>query len=134
MTRWKVGLSNGETFIEDHGPFARLAGKLSPWHKLKEYLAEKELKISSLCLTEGSRTINLPSMTDSPRFSFFANSAKPIAFEFGRAYGMDDNGANKDVFEVIEANYGDRFLQVWVDSKNSNNSWVLVSSKSIIDK
>lgn len=132
MTRWKVGLSTGENFTEGSEPFSFVPGQDSPWLKLKAYLKESGAKITSLSLIYNGRTYNLPSTSNNPKFSAFANNEKPHDFDFGRVYGMDDNGHNKDVFSVIEAFYTDKVLQLWIDEKNPNNTWVLVSNESII--
>lgn len=132
MTRWKVGLSNGHVFTEGTDPFSFVPGEDSPWLKLKAYLKESGARITALSLVYNGRTYNLPSNSNNPKFAAFANNEKPIDFDFGRVYGMDDNGYNKDVFAVIEAFYQDRVLQLWIDEKNQNNTWVLVTNESII--
>lgn len=129
MTRWKVGLSDGSVCTEGISPFNFVKGNLSPWLKLIESLKKNNLHITSLSITDGQKTFNLPSAGNNPKFAAFYNAEKPIGFNFHRAYGMDNNGENKDVFALATAIYETYELQLWVDENNTNNSWVLVRER-----
>lgn len=132
---WQAGLSNGETHTENKGRFIAAPEQLSPWLQLQQYLKENNLYITSLCLTDGRRTFNLPSAGKNPKFAAFANAPKPINYTYGKPFGIDlKPGAKMANFYAIEAEYPGLFLQLWVDQHNINNSWVLVSAQSIIKK
>ena len=125
MTRWKVGLSNGENFTEEVFPFEATIGVLSPWLRLRKYCQDHKLKITSLCLIEGGRTFNLPSASTNPKFKAFFDRPKPIDFNFGRPIGVTQ-GSKPELYAMIEAIYESYTLQLWVDENNTKNCWVLV--------
>lgn len=132
MTRWKVGLSNGESFIEGKGRFECIPNELSPWLKLQNYLKQNNLHITSLSLFNEHGTHNLPSAGKNPKFSPFANAEKPIAYNYFSYVGGDLRRVGVvDEFLVIEAIYQKYKLQIWVDKKNDNNSWVLVKEQNV---
>lgn len=124
MTRWKVGLSNGENFIEGVAPFERIKGEDSPWLKLLAYCKQNNIDMTSLCLIHGSRTFNLPSAGTNPKFKAFSTTKKPIGFDFGRPFSITQ-GEPRELFAMIVAIYDDHQLQLWVDERNPNNCWVL---------
>jgi hypothetical protein len=119
-----VGLSNGDNFIEGSKPFDIIPYELSPWLRLLQYLAEHDLSITSLSLIYKDRTFNLPSSGSNPKFKAFYDAKKPISYNFMRIVGGTP-GENTDLFAVIEAVYKDYSLQLWVDEKNPENTWVL---------
>jgi hypothetical protein len=124
---WKVSLSNGETIHESIGLYKKIEGDLSPWNKLLKYCDENDLVITSLSLwSRKGKTYNLPSSGKQPRFRFFIEAEKPVAYKMFRAYSSDSYG-DYEHYTVAEAEYTDgKKLQIWVDEKNTNNSWVLV--------
>lgn len=132
---WQAGLNNGETYTEGKGKFIHKPDTKSPWLQLQDYIKQNGLTITSLCLTDGRRTFNLPSAGKNPKFSQFANAEKPTNFVYGQPVGQDlKPGAKLHKFYLIEAQYTYFYLQLWVDAENTNNSWVLVSPQSIISK
>jgi hypothetical protein len=126
---WTVSLSNGETFAEGKGEFEIVEGALSPWLKLQDYLKESDVFITSLSLyTRDGMRWNIPSMGKNPKFKEFAEIEKPTGYRFFRKYGVDQTGPNtgvEDHYAVIEAVYGDRKIQTWVDD-STLNSWSLI--------
>ena len=126
--KWKVGLSDGTNFIEGESPFEKTRGELSPYLKLLQYLKEKELSITSLCITDGKKTFNLPSNGKNPKFRAFVNNQRPQGYNFFRMIGgnIGDGKGIREVFAVAEAIYSNYKLQLWVDEKNTDNCWVLV--------
>jgi hypothetical protein len=132
---FQVSLSNGETFFEDKGQFITIPGELSPWQRLINYITEKKLLITSLSLyTKDGRTFNLPSSGKNPKFRPFQVAEKPIDYNYCHYIAREHEIVDKkivgtvasDWFAMIEAIYPDYRLQVWVDEKNTKNSWVLV--------
>lgn len=129
MTRWKVGLSNGENFVEGNAPFEAIKGENSPWYKLQNYIKQNQLTITSLSLIHGSRTFNLPSLGNNPKFRAFYTDKKPISYDFGRPIGISKQG--NDLFARIQAIYDDYILELWVDEYNPQNCWVLVVQNEV---
>lgn len=132
---WQVSLSSGETFYEEKGDYISVPGQLSPWQRLQKYIVETKTEITSLSLyTNDGRTFNLPSSGKNPKFRPFSVSKKPIDYNMCRYLGQDiritgskqETIGSSDHFTVIEAIYPDYKLQVWVDEKNTRNSWTLV--------
>ena len=126
MTRWKVGLSNGENFTEGNAPFEAIANEDSPWLKLQKYLAENELKITSLSLIDGSRTFNLPSLGNNPKFQAFYTDVKPVSYNFGRPFSISST-KKQELFARIQAVYSDVILELWVDENRTDNCWVNIT-------
>lgn len=126
MTQWKVGLSNGTNFTENVVPFMVIEGELKPWKRLVKYVEENNLEITSLCLTDGKKTFNLPSGGNRPKFRAFQELEKPIGFNHFQMIGGHVNGGDQQLFTVIEAIYSNKKLQLWVDEQNTDNCWVLV--------
>ena len=123
--KWKVGVSDGKNYIEGNPPFEEIRNELSPWRKLLQYLKENNLKITSMCITDGKRTFNLPSAGKNPKFRAFDLAEKPIDYKFFRMVA-GDNGVIDSRFAVVEAIYKSYSLQLWVDERNALNCWVLV--------
>lgn len=121
MTRWKVGLSNGQTVTEG----VSKKGELSPWLTLQQYLADNNLTITSLSLIHGSRTFNLPSLGNNPKFRAFYSDKKPVSYNFGRVIGVSKN--EQDVFARIQAIYEHVTLELWVDENRPDNCWVNIT-------
>lgn len=133
--KFKVSLSNGETFFEGKGDYVLIPGELSPWQRLQKYIADKQLLITSLSLyTDDGRTFNLPSAGRDPKFRPFATAEKPLDFNYCHYVAREHdivgqqivNTVPSDWFTVIEAIYQTYTLQLWVDENNTRNSWVLV--------
>lgn len=133
--KWKVGLSDGNNYIEGIAPFDTVSGELSPWLKLQKYIKENNLTIKSLSLIElfpdarKNRTYNLPSAGKNPKFRAFDIASKPIDYKFFRMVAGDvtsNNNTKIDTeFAVVEAIYETYSLQLWVDERNTRNCWVL---------
>lgn len=121
MTRWKVGLSNGQTVTEG----VSKKGELSPWLTLQKYLADNDLTITSLSLIHGSRTFNLPSLGNNPKFRAFYTDKKPVSYNFGRVIGLGKS--ESDMFARIQAIYEHATLELWVDENRPDNCWVNIS-------
>ena len=137
--KFKVSLSNGETFFEGKPPFDEIPNELSPWNKLQEYIFKNKVEVTSLSLyTDSGQTFNLPSAGKNPKFKVFQKLEKPLDFQCFRAIGRDldvipkDNkfeatqSGDSDWFTIAEAIYSSYRLQIWVDEQNPRNSWVLV--------
>lgn len=128
---WMVSLSNGENHHEEKGDYQTIAGELSPWQRLKRYIAINGLQITSLSVyTADGRYFNLPSAGRNPKFRAFADITPPLGFNLFRQMGSDVTPTGEaigepDLFTVIEAQYPDRTLQIWVDNKTFN-SWTLI--------
>lgn len=138
--KFKVSLSNGETYYEGKAPFEEIVNQPSPWQRLIRYTIDKKCTITSLALyTDSGQTFNLPSLGKNPKFKEFATlKEKPIDFQVSRkiATEMDVvkteagyNTSNRKVAEwytVAEAIYPSYSLQLWVDEQDTKNCWVLV--------
>lgn len=133
--KWQVSLNNGETLYEGKGAFIEVAGELSAWNKMIQYITEKELEITSLSLfTDTGQRWNLPSKGNNPKFRAFDIAKKPFKLQLERVQGMDwDDQQNPDIYTTINAYYdyeGEVFkLSIWVDEKNINNTWTLFTKQ-----
>lgn len=137
--KFKVSLSNGETFYEGKGYFKEFEGEKSPWQKLIQYTIENRLEITSLSLyTDGGKTFNLPSAGKNPKFKHFNDIPNPIDYNIMRSIAREVKVSSKDKgfvlereveisewFTIAEAIYSDYKLQLWVDELNNKNCWVL---------
>lgn len=127
--RWQVSLSNGEQLLENNDFISDKES--SAWQKLRKYIQDNNLEITSLSLLTGdNRTFNLPSGGKRPHFKAFYDVEKPVGFNFGHRIGFDVQNStgerNEELFVFIEAVYTDYSLQLWVDEHNVENCWVLV--------
>lgn len=127
---WYASLSDGTSRQEGLGEFQVIKGQPSPWLRLLAFCEAKGLAITSLSLRSKTLSWNLPSAGKHPKFRAFEDMAKPDSFKFFRQAGQDYNpdGSGKgemDRYSVIEASYGDRKVQVWVDHATLA-SWTLV--------
>ncbi len=120
MINWKAELSNGEFVLEEV-----IEGEKSPWLRLLDYLAEKDLKIVNLSLSNGEMSYNLPNLKNAPQFKAFFEVDQPLGYKFFRMVGSNLDNSKDDLFAVIEADYGDKKLQLWVD-ESSNNCWCII--------
>lgn len=136
--KFKVSLSNGETFYEGKAPFEEIKGELSPFQRLIQYTVRNKCEITSLSLyveKDGkTRTFNLPSAGKNPKFKeFTVQKEKPIDFQVYRKLAQDFNIVDKNItgsevvewYTVAEAIYPTYRLQLWVDEVNPDNCWVL---------
>jgi hypothetical protein len=128
-----VSLSNGENHYEEKGAFKTIKGELSPWQRLIRHVAKNGLRITSLAVyTDDGRYFNLPSAGKNPKFKAFGEAEPPRDFNQFRQMAGDvlNNGdgtgtiQDPDIFTVIEAQYEDHKLQLWVDNKTLN-CWTL---------
>lgn len=127
--KWKVGLSNGETFYEGKGQFALIKDQLAPWHKLQQYLKDNNLTITSLSLyTDKGQVWNLPSAGKNPKFIMFQDLPQPIEFKYGRRFATDLNIPNspREFLVFIEAVYETQTLRIIVNEERPEISWSLV--------
>lgn len=130
--KWTVSLNNGETHYEGKGLFQEIEGDLSAWNKLNLYLKENNLNITYLALyTDNGKRWNLPSLGKNPKFKAFDTAEKPIKYVMERKIGLDwDNKDETDIYTTINAWFniqGEQYkLSIWVDEKNTNNSWSLI--------
>lgn len=133
--KWQVSLNNGETLYEGKGNFIEVEGELSPWNKMLEYLQANNLEITSLSLyTDSGQRWNLPSKGGNPKFRAFDIAQKPYKLQLERVQGMDwDDQNNPDIYTTINAFYDYEGviykLSVWVDEKNTNNTWTLFTKQ-----
>ena len=128
--KWTCSLSDGSTYYEGKGEFKKEEGELSPYQKLLKHIQKEDLKITSLGLyNENNRRWNLPSKGKNPKFQAFDKADKPKNYRFFRKVGVDIlNGKAQDEekYSVIEAEYDNYKLQVWVKNSKPHESWVLV--------
>lgn len=139
--KFKVSLSNGQTFYEGKTPFEEISGQKSPWQRLIQYTVDNKCDITSLSLyTDDGKTFNLPSNGKNPRFREFANQKeKPIDFDVRRAIAYEQNVIRQDnkviptsdkrladFYTIAVAIYPSYSLQLWVDEQDPRNCWVLV--------
>lgn len=128
--KWSCSLSNGETVYEGKGNFKRIPGELSPYLKLKRYIKEQELEITSFSLyTDDNKRWNLPSKGSNPKFKAFDDSDRPKRYKFFRKVGADVISGvmeNKEVYSIIEAEFENYKLQIWVSEKEPHPSWSLI--------
>lgn len=139
--KFKVSLSNGQTFYEGKAPFNDIPGENSPWQRLIKYTVDNKCHITSLSLfTEypdgkTNQTFNLPSLGKNPKFREFSlKEDKPIDFQVSRKMAREadvvgnevSNVAISEWYTIAEAIYPTYTLQLWVDELNPKNCWVLV--------
>lgn len=129
-TRWKVGLSNGENFVEGMGEFSFIDGEQTPWQRLGAYIQTNSLKITSLAIEKDGVIYNVPSQGKNPKFRAFALSEKPLDYNFFRVFGTDMNRrglriGKPDLYAVVQAIYNNYKLELWVDEQ-SNSCWTLI--------
>jgi hypothetical protein len=133
--KWQVSLNNGETLYEGKGNFVEIEGELSPWNKMIQYITENNLEITSLSLyTNSGQRWNLPSKGGNPKFRAFDIAQKPFKLQLERVQGMDwDDQNNPDIYTTINAFYDYEGviykLSIWVDEKNTNNTWTLFTKQ-----
>jgi len=119
-----VGLSNGESLMEGEGILAKIAGELSPWHKLENYLQEKDLSIKSLSLiskTEvGNRHYHLPN--EKGKFG----GEVPIGYRCFRRGAIDGlmSEQSYELYTCAEAIYQDYKVQLYVSEIDPDKCWV----------
>jgi hypothetical protein len=127
--KWKISLSNGETFYEGKGKFKDISGLKSPFQRLLDYTLDTKTYITSLSLyTDDGKSFNLPSAGKRPQFKEFSNLEKPLDYNICRKITRKISriGFETDEwFTVAEAIYPKYKLQLWVDEKNPKNCWVL---------
>jgi hypothetical protein len=133
--KWQVSLNNGETLYEGKGNFVEIEDELSPWNKMIQYVTENSLEITSLSLyTNSGQRWNLPSKGGNPKFRAFDIAQKPYKLQLERVQGMDwDDQNNPDIYTTINAFYDYEGviykLSIWVDEKNTNNTWTLFTKQ-----
>lgn len=122
--KFVCGLSNGEDLVEGKGILSKVEGEDSPWWKLQEYIKENQLSINSFYLSLGDRHFVLPSIK--PKFG----GESPIGYNCFRKYSGDVLGTGHDFehYAVAEAIYEDYKVQLWVDEKEGEKSWVNIMS------
>lgn len=129
--KWQVSLSSGETLYEGKGNFVKVVGELSPWNKLLKYISDNDLSITSISLyTDRGQTFNIPSVGKTPKFHAFSTAKKPLSLTFYRKAAANVVGGKEGEYEhfaVIQANYEDFALQLWVNESDGNNCWLLVA-------
>lgn len=128
--KWTVSLANGETLYEGKNEYEHIEGEDSPWQKLLKHIEKEETEITSLALyNDIGQRWNLPSAGKNPKFQAFRDAEDPKDFKFRRKLGVErglmGGETKEDRYIMIEANYGDKRLQIWV-SEDGKNSWTLV--------
>ncbi len=127
--RFICGLSNGEDLVEGKGLLSSINGEDSPWWKLQKYLKDNNLRITSFYLSapsadglRGDRHFILPS--SDPKFG----GEIPLSYNCFRRFGGDvlGSGDKWEHYAVAEAIYKDFKVQLWVDEKECEKSWVNV--------
>lgn len=131
--KWAISLSDGTNAYEDKNEYKEVEGDLSPYQKLLNYIEENDVEMTSMSLyTDEGRAWNLPSAGDNPKFDRFENTDKPVDFKFRRhlrQVGMMGGSSKTYKYAMIEAEYEDYKLQVWVMDKEPYPSWTLVIDK-----
>jgi len=126
-SKWIAGLSNGETLVEGKDKVAHIKGEDSPWWKLQKYIKENKLTIHSFGIWVGDKHFNLPSIK--PKFE----GEVPLSYNCFRKVVSDvftgENDTLKESYICAEAIYKDYKVQVWVDEKDTNKSWVNLINK-----
>lgn len=120
LVKFKVSLSNGETFYEGKGDYKVIPGERSPLGRLLDYIDRNELDITSLSLfADNGQEWHLPSRGKNPKFQAFDRATKPVDYTIYRVMGADVLGDNKrDWYTVIEADFGvGRTIQLWVNDE-----------------
>ena len=122
-----ASLSDGSNIYEGKGDYKRIEGELSPWLKLKKHLDKEGLEITSLSLyTDDGRRWNLPSAGKNPKFREMEKIGEPTQFKFRRKLKRELNSGNEKRYAVIEAQYQDYKVQVWVRDVEPYPSWSIV--------
>lgn len=126
--KFVCGLSNGEDLVEGRGILESVPGEDSPWWKLQKYLKDNNLTITSFYLSlavdtpEGKdvRHFHLPSI--GPKFG----GMSPIKYNCFRRYIGDTlgTGDNYEHYIIAEAFYPKFKVQLWVDEKEGEKSWI----------
>ena len=128
--KWMVGLSDGSNIYEDKGDFKRVAGEKTPWLKLKKYLDDKGVEITSLSLyTDGGDRWVLPSSGSSPKFQELRDIKQPNSYKFRRKAKIEQSTGNTREYAVVIAEYDDYDIEIWVLEKEPNPSWSLIKQK-----
>jgi hypothetical protein len=126
--RWFASLSNGENAVEGNGKFAEIAGELSPWQKLREYIKENNLKITGMQIRKEGKVYTLPSAN--PKFG----GDIPLDYKFGRKVAADMMSDSMDKMTLVEmhifitAVYEHSEVTLWVDELGKKDSWVTVKN------
>ena len=124
--KWTASLSDGSIIYEDKGDYKRVEGELSPWLKLMEYIENNDVEITSLSLyTDDGRRWNLPS-SGNPKFKELRDVGQPDGFRFFRKLSRDLVSKKEKRYAVVEAQYQDYKVQVWVRDKEPYASWSIV--------
>ena len=118
--RFICGLSNGEDLVEGKGLLSIVKGEDSPWWKLQKYVKDNNLKITSFYLAYKDRHFVLPS--SDPKFG----GEVPIFYNCFRRFGGDvlGSGDSWEHYCIAEAVYEDFKVQLFVDEKECEKSWV----------
>jgi hypothetical protein len=118
--RFICGLSNGEDLVEGKGLLSIVKGEDSPWWKLQKYVKDNNLKITSFYLAYKDRHFVLPS--SDPKFG----GEVPLSYNCFRRFGGDvlGSGDKWEHYAVAEAIYEDFKVQLFVDEKECEKSWV----------
>ena len=116
--RWVVGLSSGDTLVEDRGIVTSDAME-SSWDKLQKHLQLNNLTITSMGLWVGDKHFDLPS--NDPKSGGIA----PISYNCFR-YHEDVMGFEEDIVDYIHADaiYENFTIQLWVNMADTNKCWV----------
>jgi hypothetical protein len=118
--RFICGLSNGDDLVEGKGLLSIVPGEDSPWWKLQKYVKDNNLKITSFYLAYKDRHFVLPS--SDPKFG----GEVPLSYNCFRRFGGDvlGSGDKWEHYAVAEAIYEDFKVQLFVDEKECEKSWV----------
>ncbi len=124
---WSVGLSNGDTIFEGKVGFEVIAGEVSPWQRLLNFLEMTGLEITSIQIKKHGNMYSLPSKV--PKFG----GEIPERYSYFRRAIVDinkENVVNTYHYMCVEAHYSDYVLQLWVDeNRQSKGSWVTIVNK-----
>ena len=138
--KWVASLSNGATAIEGTAPFEIIAGELSPWLRLRQYLQDTGFHITGMRVQvsksgKPTHTYNMPSMHATPDGSH-PRWAKlvpriPINFNYMRAAGqiLTPTGEYQQRDILIAAEYDDFIVFLGIDETDGNESWIVIHDK-----
>lgn len=122
--KFVCGLSNGETLIEGQGVLSK-DGTDSPWWKLQKYLKNNNAEITSMSLVSktpvGNRHYHLPNGIH--KFTGI-ESLTPKGYSFFRRGESVNGNTLSGQYAVIEADYGEYKVQLWVSEIDPDKSWV----------
>lgn len=129
--QWIATLSNGETVVEHFGDYTEIPGERKPWVRLCKFLAENDLRLTSLHLNVNGRIITMPS----ENFAKFGIDSSFDPHSYSLQYYLegeiDQTGelTNQRFIDLIT--HFDSFDVHYVsDLQTGDESWIVVTEPS----